>query len=145
MSPACEAAAEAWERTLARIPTCFGRLAHMASLRDPNTGVYVHHGLAERIGESDADAVLRRSHMAAFTEWLRFGLRIQKDEVDAYFSGIEGNRRAIIANWLTLEPYAGWIPAESRDVERKLFYSDLSAVLELIRTEYGVSSPDPDS
>ena len=51
----------------------------------------------------------------------------------------------IIANWLTVEPYGNWVPGESRDVERKLFYADLAVVLELIRTEYGVASRDPDS
>lgn len=146
MSPASEAsAAETWQRTLSRIPTVFGRVAHMASLRDVNTGAYRHHGLAQRIGEAATDAILRRSHMAVFTEWLCFGLKLQKEEVEEYFAGIEGNRRDMIASWLTLEPYGNWVPAESREVERELFYADLGVVLELIRVEYGVPSPDPDS
>jgi hypothetical protein len=145
MSTSGDAALDAWQRTLSRIPTVFGRIAHMAGLRDLNTGAYRHHGLAQRIGENSADKVLRQSHMAAFQEWLRFGLQLQKEEVEEYFSGIEGNRREIIANWLSLEPYANWVPAESRDVERKLFYSDLGVVLEFIRSEYGVPSPDRDS
>jgi hypothetical protein len=65
--------------------------------------------------------------------------------VEAYFSELEGNKRDIISSWLTLEPYGSWVPAESRDVERRLFCTDLAFVLELLRAEYGVASPDRES
>jgi hypothetical protein len=71
-------------------------------------------------------------------------LERQKEELESYFASLEGDRREILSNWLVLGPYAAWVPAESRDVERKLFYSDLETVLELIRTESGVASRDPD-
>ena len=139
------AIAESWQRTLAAIPTFIGRLAYLASLRNVNTGSYEHFGLAQRIGEGEVDRTLRRSHVNIFQEWLCFGLQRQKEELEEYFSGLEGDRREIVANWLTLEPYNNWVPGDSRDVERKLFYADLAVVLELVRTEYGVASRDPDS
>lgn len=146
MSPNREAAiTESWQRTLSAIPTVIGRLAYLSSLRNANTGAYEHFGLMQRIGEGEVDRVLRRSHMGAFQEWLCFGLARQKDELEEYFTGIEGDRREILAQWLRLQPYGNWVPPESRDVERKLFYADLGVVLELIRAEYGVASPDPDS
>jgi hypothetical protein len=146
VNPNREAAiGECWQRTLAAIPTLIGRLAYLASLRNVNTGSYEHFGLTQRIGEGEVDRMLRRSHMSVFQEWLCFGLERQKEELEEYFSGLEGDRREIVANWLTLEPYGNWVPGESRDVERKLFYADLAVVLELIRTEYGVASRDPDS
>jgi hypothetical protein len=139
------AIAESWQRTLGAIPTFIGRLAYLASLRNLNTGSYEHFGLAQKIGEGEVDRTLRRSHINIFQEWLCFGLQRQKEELEEYFSGLEGDRREIVANWLTLEPYNNWVPGESRDVERKLFYADLAVVLELVRTEYGVASRDPDS
>jgi hypothetical protein len=146
MTPNREAAAaETWRRTLSAIPTVLGRLAYLASLRDANAGSYQHFGLAQRIGEGEVDRMLRRSHLSVFQEWLCFGLERQKQELEEYFSGLEGDRREIVANWLTIEPYISWIPAESRDVERKLFHADLTVIVEMIRTEYGVSSRDPDS
>lgn len=146
MSSNREAAiAESWQRTLSGIPTVIGRLAYLSSLRNANTGAYEHFGLTQRIGEGEVDRLLRRSHTGAFQEWLCFGLARQKDELEEYFSGLEGDRGEIVANWLRLQPYGNWVPPESRDVERKLFYADLGVVMELIRTEYGVPSPDPDS
>jgi hypothetical protein len=139
------AVAESWQRTLSAIPTLIGRVAHLSSLRNVHTGTYEHFGLAQRIGESEADRILRRSHMSAFQDWLCFGLERQKDELEEYFSGLEGYRREIVSSWLALEPWNNWVPGESRDVERKLFTADLAVVLELLRVEYGVSSRDPDS
>jgi hypothetical protein len=139
------AIADSWQKTLSGIPTIIGRLAYLASLRNVNTGLYEHFGLAQRIGEGEVDRILRRSHMSVFQEWLRHGLERQKDELDEYFSGLDGDRREIVASWLALEPWIGWVPGESRDVERQLFRSDLEIVLELFRAEYGVASRDPDS
>ena len=139
------AAAESWQRALSAIPTLIGRVAYLASLRNVHTGSYEHVGLAQRIGEDGVDRLLRRSHIGVFQEWLCFGLEKQKEEVEEYFSGLEGEKREIVSNWLTLEPWNNWVPGESRDVERKLFNADLAVVLELIRVEYGVSSRDPDS
>jgi hypothetical protein len=139
------AIAESWRRTLSTIPTLIGRVAYLASLRNANTGIYEHFGLAQRIGDDEVDRVLRRSHMTVFQEWLCYGLDRQKDELEEYLAGLKEDRREIVANWLTLEPYVTWVPGESRDVERKLFDDDLGMVLELIRNEYGVASRDPDS
>jgi hypothetical protein len=135
--------ADSWRKTLAGIETPLGRLAYLASLRNANNGSYEHFGLAERIGASETDSLIRRSHLEAFQEWLCFGLKRQKEELEAYFAGLEGERAEILTNWLGLSPYAAWVPAESRDVERRLFYTDLEMVLELIRSESGVASRDP--
>jgi hypothetical protein len=137
--------AESWRRTLAGITTSLGRLAYLASLRNVNRGTYEHFGLAERVGAAEVDSLIRRSHLEAFQQWLCFTLEHQKEELEAYFAGLEGDRREILSNWLVLGPYAAWVPAESRDVERKLFFTDLEMVLELIRNESGVASRDPDS
>jgi hypothetical protein len=116
----------------------------LSSLRNIHTGVYEHFGLAQRVGEGEVDHLLRRSHVEIFQEWLCFGLERQKHELEEYFFGLPGDKREIIATWLSIEPYGAWIPADSRDVERKLYYTDLSVALELIRADYGVSSRDPD-
>lgn len=137
--------AESWRRTLAGITTPLGRLAYLASLRNANTGTYEHFGLSERVGAAEVDRLVRRSHLEVFQQWLCFSLERQKDELEAYLAGLDGDYREILSNWLQLGPYAAWVPAESRDVERKLFYTDLEMVLELIRNESGVASRDPDS
>lgn len=135
---------DSWRHTLSGIPTFPGRLAYLASLRNIHSGAYEHFGLAQRVGEEEVDRLIRRSHVDIFQEWLCFGLERQRQELEEYFEGLPGDKREIIAAWLSVEPYAAWIPADSRDVERKLYYTDLSVALDLIRADYGVSSRDPD-
>lgn len=136
---------ETWQRTLSGISTLPGRLAYLASLRNVNTGTYEHAGLTQRVGATDADELLRRSHEQTFREWLCCGLARQKQEVEQYFSDLGDDMPQILESWVSLSPYRAWVPAETRDVERNLFSSDLSAIVEILRTEYGVASRDPEA
>jgi len=136
---------ESWSRTLARIPTTIGRLAYLASLRNANTGTYSHFGIAQRAGREEVDRIARQSHSAVFQEWLGFDLGTQKEQIEIYLAEQEGDRAEIVAAWSSLQPFSSWIPAETRDVERRLFESDLGTVLELLRADYDVVPRDPDS
>ena len=61
---------DVWSRTLAKIPSAFGKIVYLASLRNENTGKYQHFGLSQIYSDEDADLVLRESHDEAFREWL---------------------------------------------------------------------------
>jgi hypothetical protein len=139
------AAADLWRHTLSQVPSVFGRMVYLCSLREPNTGVYQHYGLAQSFGDEEADRVLRESHQHAFAEWLCFNLEQQKADLDLYLSGLDGNRRVILDTWIRLAPYRNLIPSTTREVERQLYLTDLETILELLRSEYGVASPDPDA
>ncbi len=139
------AASDLWRRTLARIPTAFGRLAYLASLRDQNSGVYNHHGLAQMFGDEESDQTLRRSHERMFAEWLCFGLERQKAEVAEYLGALDGPPSVVLANWSRLMPYRNFLPATATETERNLYLADLETVIELLRHEHGVVCSDPES
>lgn len=139
------ATANLWRNTLLQIPSVFGRLVYLCSLRDTNTGVYQHYGLAQVFGEAEADRALRESHQKAFAEWLCFNLEQQKADLDLYLSGLGSNRQTILDTWIRLAPYRNLVPSTAREVERRLYLADLETILELLKNEYGVASPDPDA
>ena len=139
------AAPDLWRNTLSQIPSVFGRLVYLCSLRDQNTGAYQHYGLSQAFGEEESDRVLRGSHEKAFGEWLCYTLEQQKADLDLYLSGLEGNRRTILETWIRLAPYRNLVPSSAREVERQLYLGDLETILELLKGEYGVASPDPDA
>jgi hypothetical protein len=139
------AAPNLWRNTLSQIPSVFGRLVYLSALRDPNSGLYQHYGLAQVSSDEEADRVLRQSHEQAFAEWLCFTLEQQKADLDLYLSGLDGNRRTILDTWIRLTPYRALVPSLARDVERRLYLTDLETILELLRNEYGVACPDPDA
>ncbi len=139
------APADLWRNTLVQIPSVFGRLVYLSSLRDANTGTYKHFGLAQIFGDQVADEALRASHQQVFAEWLGYGLEQQKADLDLYLAGLDGDRRTIVDTWIRLAPYRNLVPSAVRDVERELYVKDLEILLELLRSECGVASPDPDA
>ena len=135
-------ASDLWRHTLSQIPTTFGRLVFLSTLRDSNTGVYNHYGFAQRVGEEVADAALRQSHWESFSEWLSFSLEAQKADLDLYLSGIDSDKKTILETWIRTRPYRYLVPATALDVERTLYNSDLEILLELLTAVHGVASPD---
>jgi hypothetical protein len=139
------AAADLWRNTISQIPSVFGRLVYLASLRNANNGRYEHHGLALVFGEDEANKALKNSHSAVFAEWLSFNIEQQKADLDLYISSLFEDKRVVVETWIRLAPYKNLIPASVRGVERRLYLSDLAALIELLRGAYGVASPDPDA
>ena len=132
-----------WRDTLSQIPSVFGRLVYVSSLRNPNNGRYEHHGLALVFGEADANKALRKSHLKLFSEWLTFNLEQQKTDLESYLSGLPDKREVVLGNWIKLAPYRNLIPSSVRGVERKLYISDLIALLRVLRNAAGGGGPDP--
>jgi len=139
------AASDLWRNTLSQIPSVYGRLVYLASLRNPNNGNYEHHGLTLVFGEDEANKALKESHSAVFAEWLTFNLEQQKADLDLYLAGLFEDKRLVIGTWVRLAPYQNLIPASIRGVERRLYINDLAALVELLKNAYAVASPDPDA
>jgi len=116
-----------WRKTLSRIPTAFGRLVFVSSLRDIHTGRYFHDELSALLGIDEADRALRHSHHQVFSHWLVFSLADQKSDLDEYLN----------ADRITALRYRDLPPATARDVEVQLYLTDLETVLELVRCERG--------
>jgi hypothetical protein len=138
-------AANLWRNTLSQITTTFGRLVYLSSLRDKNTGRYEHFGLAQIFGDEQAESTLQESHAQVFAGWLELSLEEKKADLDEYLSGLGTDPRSVIATWLRISPYRNLLPADAREAERQLFLSDVRMLLELLRREHAVVSPDPDA
>lgn len=139
------AAADVWRNTLSQIPSVFGRLVYLASLRNLNNGRYEHHGLALLFGEEESNRALKKSHSKVFAEWLAFSVEQQKADLDLYLAGLAEDKRTIVETWLKLAPYQSLVPTSVRGVERRLYISDLTALMELLRNVYAADVPGPDA
>jgi hypothetical protein len=131
-----------WRNTLSQIPSVFGRLIYLSSLRGLNSGAYEHHGLSLVFGPRAANDALKRSHQDVFAEWLMFDLAQQKADLDLYLAEIVVQKGSVIDSWLRLHPYRNVVPAAVRNADQELFMVDFKAVLEVLRCEYGVAVPD---
>jgi hypothetical protein len=138
------AASDLWRNTLSQIPSVFGRMVYLASLRNANSDRYEHHGLALIFGEDEANKALKKSHSQLFAEWLAFRVEQQKADLDLYIAGLSEDKRTVVETWLKLAPYRNLIPTTVRGVERRLYIGDLTALMELLRNEYAVGESDRD-
>jgi hypothetical protein len=134
------AAADVWDRTISQIPTTFGKIAYLASLRSGNSGRYQHFGLSRIYSDDEADRVLRACHQEVFAEWLNYSLEQQRNDLEGYLNSIEDNRQTVLKTWLELTPYHNLLPADASAAERRLYLTDLELILDLLRNELYPSS-----
>lgn len=139
------AASDLWRRTLSQIPSVFGRLVYLSGLRNVDSGRYEHHGLALVFGEDEANRALKKNHAQAFQEWLSFNLEQQKADLDLYLSSVSTDKRTTLEYWIKETTYQYLIPGSCRPTERRLYLGDMTAILELLKNDLGVSGPDPDA
>src|SRR5579862_3699526 len=94
-----------WKHTLSRIPTLYGRLFYLSSLRDPNSGAYRHHGLSTAFGREESARALQESHEEAFLEWVKLPLSEQKADLTHYLDELEDPHRTVVNHWLRSKSY----------------------------------------
>lgn len=123
--------------TISQIPTHFGRLLYLSSLRNGPTGKYIHETLTNLLGVDDADRSLCHAHHKVFSEWLCFSLAEQKADLDEFVASAPGE--------ISLQECRGLAPAGAREVERQLYITDLEMVLDLMRLAPNGASEAPDS
>ena len=87
------ASEDLFRHTLSRVPTIYGKLAYLASLKDSSTGSYRHHGLSATFGREDAANALRESHRQIFTEWLNTSLSEKYEDLTQYIAALEVAQR----------------------------------------------------
>jgi hypothetical protein len=131
-----------WRNTLSQMPSVFGRLVYLSSLRDPNTGRYQHAGIASMFGEDGADQALRVHHSQTFAEWLCYDLEQQKADLDLYLSAIVDKRQRVVATWSKIAPYRALIPTSASEWEVALYLADFDALFQLLKNAYGAVEQD---
>jgi hypothetical protein len=139
------ALADLWKHTLSQIPTLYGRLAYLASLRDPNSGVYRHHGLSTAFGREESGKALKQSHERTFSEWLNLALAEKSGDLKTYLKGLDDPQGSVVVHWLRSDHYRAQIPDSARPMECELFHTDLKALLQMLKNAGAAEPPDPGS
>jgi hypothetical protein len=121
---------------LDQIPTLFGRLDFISSLRNRSSGAYEHAVLAQVVHAEDLDRLLRQQHRQIFSEWLASSLQDQKEDLTRYLhSGRDG--RQATEHLSRVAAFAELMPPAAREVERQLYLTDWAILLELLHLDPG--------
>ncbi|HEY3744449.1 MAG TPA: hypothetical protein VGL53_31615 [Bryobacteraceae bacterium] len=134
-----------WRVTLSQIPSLLGRLVYLSSLRDPNTGLYSHHGLAQRFDAASADVAIGESHQDAFGRWLLLKVGEQREDCELYWSSLLEEKRLVAEMWIKTESYRSLFPASASPAQRADFNAHMEILLEWLRNVYAGGGDDRDA
>jgi hypothetical protein len=137
------ASADLFRHTLARIPSLFGRLMYLSSLRDPNSGVYRHYGLATAFGRDQSVQALETSHARAFREWVKLSLSEKHSDFAEYLETLDDPKGLVVRYWLDSSGYAGCVPDAASKADRALFMEDIRVLLTTFSRSNADVSTDP--
>jgi hypothetical protein len=118
---------------------------YLASLRDPISGIYRHHGLSAAFGRDESNRALKDSHRKTFREWLRLPLADQSRDLQVYLNELEDSKSTVVNHWLSSKLYRDQVPSSARKMERELFNQDFEILLETLRNSLSDAEPDPGS
>ncbi|HYL83683.1 MAG TPA: hypothetical protein VE263_05580 [Candidatus Angelobacter sp.] len=127
--------------TLAGIPTLFGRLTYIASLRDLSSGRYEHAGLAALYPEEALQQALQFCHEQVFERILETSLELQLEDFRSCLESMEGGLATAVPHWLGMEAYRVLLPESSPDYLKDLFCSNARALLEVLSQELTCPRP----
>lgn len=125
--------------TLAAIPTVYGRLIYIASLRDLSSGRYEHAGLAAVYSPEAVQEALAYCHREIFLKVLEVPLNRQERDLRECLEGMPGELPATIVHWRQMEAYRILPPEESPGYLKELFFSNLRALLEVLDSEHSTT------
>ena len=121
--------------TLASIPSLFGRLIYLSSLRDLASGRYEHAGLLALHPEEAVQQALAKCHEEVFERVLETPLAEQAEDVRGCLQAMPGGLTITVSHWQRMEAYRVLLPEESPGYLKELFCSNLHALLEILRSE----------
>jgi len=117
---------------LAAIPSDFGRLAHVAMLRDVTAGRYYHPALEEAYSGPAVHQALLYCHEELFEKVLEMPLERQERDLRMHFARMNAPIDEIAARWLELEHFRSFLPLGTPPYLRNLFISNTRAILGLL-------------
>ena len=126
-------------RTLSQIPRPLDQLIYLASLRDYNTGLYHHDGLASRFSEEAACEALADCHREAFRQLLSTSLEEIVNELQGYMQTTSSNPVEFLAAWKGLKPYRVAVPAETDPLAAEFLFSNLKVALAILENRLRAS------
>jgi hypothetical protein len=114
---------------LAPIPSEFGRLADVATLRDVTSGHYHHPALEEVYPESAVHQALLYCHEELFEKVVRTPLHLQEWDLRTHFARMDAPVAEIAFRWLEIEHFRSFVPMGTAPHLCDLFLSNTRAVL----------------
>lgn len=118
--------------TLAAIPSDFGRLGYISSLRYSATGRYEHDGLLSIYSESAVQEALTSCHEEIFSRILETSLREQAHDFRRCMDTAGDSAEDLMRSWRAEGSFQAMCPDGVPDYLHELFCSNMGALLAIV-------------
>lgn len=119
----------AQELALDAFPNDLTRLLYLASLRDCNSGRYLHPQLSARLGVECADQALFVWHDQVFRRLLTAPVSDFVHQLEEYIRYTRMEKSLVLNTWQSLQAYRASIPAHALSIYSEVFYLNVEAAL----------------
>jgi len=125
---------ESWDRLagLDDLPNDLTRMLYLASLRDCNSGRYLHPQLSPRIGMEEAQRVLRRCHDLVFRRLLVAPISDFVLQLEEYIRFTRAERETVLRTWESVAAYRATVPVLTLQINRELFCLNVEMALAIL-------------
>jgi len=119
---------------LQSLPNDLTRMIFLASLRDCNSGLYLHPELSPHQGPA-ADQAFRICHERLFHRLLTTRLAEYVRQLREYIRYTRGETVTMLKTWKSLQAYRATVPMGVPVTSSELFFLNLSIALEILSQE----------
>jgi len=86
------AALDLWKHTLGHIPSLFGKMIYLASLRDAKSGAFRHYGLEEIYGQRRVRQLLESTYIEMVQAWRALSTAQQDADLEHHVGSLQRTR-----------------------------------------------------
>jgi len=121
------------EAGLDTLPNDLTRMLYLASLRDCNSGRYLHPQLSPRIGVEAADHALCGCHDQVFRRLLTTPISGYVLQLEEYIRYTRAERKGILRTWQSLQAYRATVPVLALPIYSELFCLNIELALTILK------------
>ena len=129
------------EVILKGLPNDLTRVIYLASLRDCNSGVYLHPQLSTGDRIHEADRALRGCHEELFRRLLTTPLQAFVVQLEEYIRYTRAERATILKTWKSLQAYRATVPMGVLETSAELFCLNVEIALAVLEGDAQNEAP----
>ncbi|MGH9550897.1 MAG: hypothetical protein ACRD3W_16065 [Terriglobales bacterium] len=123
------------QTVLQALPNDLTRNIYLASLRDCNSGMYLHPELSHQRGVQAADKALRACHEEVFRRLLTTRLPEYVIQLQDYVRYTRGETPTVLKTWKSLQAYRATVPVDAPATSTELYFLNVTIALEVVGKE----------
>jgi hypothetical protein len=129
------------DSVLRDLPNDLTRMIYLASLRDCNSGLYLHPEISHQWGLHAADQAFRICHEQVFRRLLTTRLPQYVCQLQEYIRYTRGETITMLKTWKSLQAYRATVPVGALAASAEFFFLNLSIALEILSQENSPLQP----